>query len=115
MDDNPVIVKTIVMLEREKPSLPVVQSSDENMVIQKEHYGSHDKVEKNDMISDYATIHAPALPMEGLVIEAVQSQIQEQPKFHMVGLVKSEHFFILFFNGPHILKLMRFVYITLAK
>lgn len=90
VDDNPVIDKTIVMLEREKPSLPVVQSSDENMGIQKEHYGSHDKVEKNDMTSDYAAIHAPASRMEGLVIEAVQSQIQEQPKFHMDLVTSAE-------------------------
>ncbi|KAE9455494.1 hypothetical protein C3L33_12612, partial [Rhododendron williamsianum] len=74
----------------EKPPLPVVHSSEENMGVQKEHYGSHGKVEKNDMISEYAAIHAPASPTEGLVIEAVQSQIQEQPKFHTVTSAEKE-------------------------
>lgn len=95
VDDNPVIDKTIVMLECEKPPLPVVHSSEENMGVQKEHYGSHGKVEKNDMISEYAAIHAPASPTEGLVIEAVQSQIQEQPKFHTVGFGKIKTFFMV--------------------
>ncbi|KAI8560865.1 hypothetical protein RHMOL_Rhmol04G0288900 [Rhododendron molle] len=90
VDDNPVIDKTIVMLECEKPPLPVVHSSEENMGVQKEHYGSHGKVEKNDMIPEYAAIHAPASHTEGLVIEAVQSQIQEQPKFHMVTSAEKE-------------------------
>lgn len=94
VDDNPVIDKTIVMLECEKPPLPIVHSSEENMGVQKEHYGSHGKVEKNDMISEYAAIHAPASSTEGLMIEAIQSQMQEQPKFHMVGFCKISYFMV---------------------
>ncbi|KAL6954946.1 hypothetical protein U1Q18_044388 [Sarracenia purpurea var. burkii] len=82
-DDNPVIDKTVVMLEYEKPSLPIVRSSEEtNMAIQKEHYNDHGKAEKIEMISEYAAIRAPASPMEGVVTEPFQSHFDEQRRFH---------------------------------
>ncbi|GFY93133.1 COP1-interacting protein-like protein [Actinidia rufa] len=81
VDDNPVIDKTVVMLECEKSSFPPVHSSAEIIGLQKEYYGNQAKVKKIEMIPEYATIHAPASPMDRVDIEPVQSQLLEQPKF----------------------------------
>ncbi|GFY85428.1 COP1-interacting protein-like protein [Actinidia rufa] len=84
VDDNPVIDKTVVMLECEKSSFPPVHSSAEIIGLQKEYYGNQAKVKKIEMIPEYATIHAPASPMDRVDIEPVQSQLLEQPKFQEV-------------------------------
>ncbi|XP_057486656.1 COP1-interacting protein 7-like isoform X2 [Actinidia eriantha] len=84
VDDNPVIDKTVVMLECEKSSFPPVHSSAEIIGLQKEDYGNQAKVKKIEMIPEYATIHAPASPMDRVDIEPVQSQLLEQPRFQEV-------------------------------
>ncbi|KAL7177662.1 hypothetical protein ACSBR2_030927 [Camellia fascicularis] len=84
VDDKPVMDKTVVMLECEKPSFPIVHPSQENMGVQKERYDNHDNLEKTDVISEYAAIRAPASPMEGVDIEPIQSQLQEQPRVYEV-------------------------------
>ncbi|GFY81704.1 COP1-interacting protein-like protein [Actinidia rufa] len=81
VDDNPVIDKTVVMLECEKPSFPPVHSSVENMGLQNEYYGNQAKVKKIEMIPEYATIRASASPMDRVDIEPGQSQLLEQPRF----------------------------------
>lgn len=78
-DENPVIDKTVVMLECEKPSIPVVHDSEESKGVQQEHYESNDKVEKIEMISGYAAIRAPPSPMDAVDTKPIQSQLQEQP------------------------------------
>ncbi|KAL7177635.1 hypothetical protein ACSBR2_030905 [Camellia fascicularis] len=67
-----------------KPSFPIVHPSQESMGVQKEHYDNHDNLEKTDVISEYAAIRAPASPMEGVDIEPIQSQVQEQPRVYEV-------------------------------
>ncbi|THF96176.1 hypothetical protein TEA_000521 [Camellia sinensis var. sinensis] len=88
VDDKPVIDKTVVMLECEKPSFPIVHPSQENMGVQKERYDNHDNLEKTDVMSEYAAIRAPASPMEGVDIEPIQSQLQEQPRVYEGPLVQ---------------------------
>ncbi|XAR48953.1 hypothetical protein NMG60_11031948 [Bertholletia excelsa] len=77
VDDNPVIEKTVVMLEHEKPSIPVLHASTESLAVQKEHHGNCGKEEKN-MVSEDAAIGAPALLIDRIEIEPVQSQLGEQ-------------------------------------
>ncbi|CAL5416486.1 unnamed protein product [Camellia sinensis] len=91
VDDNPVIEKTVVMLECEKPPFPIVHPSQENMGVQKEHYDNHDNLEKTEVISEYAAIRAPASPMEGVDIEPIQSQLQEQPRVYEVTTSYAEN------------------------
>ncbi|XP_028070263.1 COP1-interacting protein 7-like isoform X2 [Camellia sinensis] len=91
VDDKPVIDKTVVMLECEKPSFPIVHPSQENMGVQKERYDNHDNLEKTDVMSEYAAIRAPASPMEGVDIEPIQSQLQEQPRVYEVTTSYAEN------------------------
>ncbi|KAA8527782.1 hypothetical protein F0562_035349 [Nyssa sinensis] len=79
VDDNPVVEETVVMLECEKPSIPIVHASEEKMGVQKGHYGNHDIGEKIEVVSEYAAINAPASPMDGVDREPIQSRLQEQP------------------------------------
>ncbi|CAH2080474.1 unnamed protein product [Thlaspi arvense] len=85
--NSPVIDKTVVMLGCEKPSLPVVCVSEENMGVQKEHSNDHGKVEKIEMIPEY-TVRAPPSPMDGVNVEPIQSQLQEQPRSYEVHIEK---------------------------
>jgi hypothetical protein len=73
-DDNPVIEKTVVMLEREKPYAPA------NYVPKKEYDG--DKVaEKTETSSNYVAIRAPVSPLSMDIIdkETPESQSHMQP------------------------------------
>jgi hypothetical protein len=72
-DDNTVIEKTVVMLEREKPYAPT------NYVPKKEYDG--DKVaEKTETSSNYVAIRAPVSPLSMDIIdkETPESQLQMQ-------------------------------------
>ncbi|KAA8548828.1 hypothetical protein F0562_000512 [Nyssa sinensis] len=84
VDDNPVVEKTVVMLECEKHSIPIVHASEEKMRIQKGHYDNRELGEKIEVVSEYAVIHAPASPMDAVDREPIQSQLQEQPSSYEV-------------------------------
>ncbi|KAL7220097.1 hypothetical protein ACSBR2_013037 [Camellia fascicularis] len=84
VDDKPVIEKTVVMLECEKPSIPVVHASAERLGVRKEHYNNRDKVEKNEMVSEYAAIQALASAMDGVDVEPIQRQLGAQPRSYEV-------------------------------
>ncbi|VVA16109.1 PREDICTED: COP1-interacting [Prunus dulcis] len=55
-DDNTVIEKTVVMLE--KPSIPIVHTSEESLWDEK----GHNIREKTEVVSEYAAIRAPVYP-----------------------------------------------------
>lgn len=55
-DDNPVIGKTVMMLE--KPSVPTVHAPERNLEVGK----GHNIREKTKVVSDYAVIRAPVSP-----------------------------------------------------
>ncbi|XP_015887871.3 COP1-interacting protein 7 isoform X2 [Ziziphus jujuba] len=63
VDDNPIIEKTVVMLEREKPSIPVIHASEENSSIQKGKFDNLKTSDKTVTVSDYAAIRAPVSPL----------------------------------------------------
>uniref|UniRef100_A0A5B7B089 COP1-interacting protein 7 n=1 Tax=Davidia involucrata TaxID=16924 RepID=A0A5B7B089_DAVIN len=84
VDDNPVVEKTVVMLECEKPSIPVVHASEEKMGVRKGHYDNHDIGVKIEVVSECAAIHAPASPLHGVDREPIQSRLPEQPSSYEV-------------------------------
>lgn len=98
MEENPVVEKTVVMLECEKPSVPVVQVSKEKMGAQEGQYDNYEVGVKTEVVSDYAAIRAPPSPltMDGVDKEPIECQLQEQPSSYEAGLVRNkEHSFDL--------------------
>ncbi|KAL2486773.1 COP1-interacting protein-related [Abeliophyllum distichum] len=78
VEDNPIVEKTVVMLEYEKPSIPILQFSEEKMELQYQHNESHDNGEKSGMISEFAAIRAVPLPMDGVDRDPIPSEHQDQ-------------------------------------
>ncbi|CAK9165749.1 unnamed protein product [Ilex paraguariensis] len=76
VDDNPIIEKTVVMLECEKPSILAAQALEEKMGSLEGHYDNHDMGEKIEVAPEYAAIRAPPLPMDGGGREFKPSQLQ---------------------------------------
>ncbi|XP_059632337.1 COP1-interacting protein 7 [Cornus florida] len=87
VDDNPVVEKTVVVLECEKPSISIVHASVEKMGIQKGHYDNRDVGAKVEVVSEYACIRAPTSSMDETNGESIQSRLQEQPPSYEVGSV----------------------------
>ncbi|KAL2508670.1 COP1-interacting protein-related [Forsythia ovata] len=92
VEDNPIVEKTVVMLEYEKPSIPVLHSSEEKMGLQYQHNESHDNGEKSGMISEFAAIRAVPLPMDGVDRDPIPSEHQDQLHSSKVKTDYSEDF-----------------------
>ncbi|XVE81873.1 hypothetical protein DITRI_Ditri15bG0100900 [Diplodiscus trichospermus] len=82
-DDHTVIEKKVVMLEREKPSIPTVNSLEGNLALQEENDGIFKIGRKIEVVSDYASIRAP---VSSLNVDAVDKEhrIQQIPKAYQV-------------------------------
>ena len=93
-DDNPVIEKTVLMLECEKPSIPIVHALEENAEAQNGQYGNVEIGKKVDIVSDYAAIRAPVSPRKmdrNDYGEPSEHQSQERPSsYEQVWLVRTE-------------------------
>lgn len=89
-DDNTVVEKTVVMLEREKIIIPTLQASAENIGREKEHYDNHKIGEKSKMVSDYPNIHASVSPqnMEVADKELTKPSLQRQQNAYDRALVR---------------------------
>ncbi|KAJ4967882.1 hypothetical protein NE237_014583 [Protea cynaroides] len=77
-DENPVIEKTVVMLEPEVPPIPVAHSSEGRMEMTK---GPSDKDKtgaKTQVVSEYAAIHASVSPLNR---DASDCHLDEKPDF----------------------------------
>ncbi|KAE9619161.1 hypothetical protein Lal_00047539 [Lupinus albus] len=74
-DDNPVVDKTVVMLEREKPYAPAIHNSEEKLRIPKKR-DSDKVVEKSDAASKYVPIRAPVSPLSTDIIDKVTTENQ---------------------------------------
>lgn len=90
-DDNLVIEKTVVMLESERPFIPVVNTREENMGFQKQNSDDYRTGEKNEAVSDYVAIRAPVSPLTVVEVDKahIEDQLQEQPAAYEIGLVRS--------------------------
>ncbi|KAJ8547220.1 hypothetical protein K7X08_010806 [Anisodus acutangulus] len=78
LDEN-IIEKTVVMLEKEKPSLAVSSTSSKNLIV--EECANIDSVEK----TDYASTRDPPSPFEGFIRAPAPSRLQELSNSHETG------------------------------
>lgn len=85
-DDNTVIEKTVVVLECEKPSIPVVHVSEDRMGEHKRHNGNHGREEKTEVVPEYAAIRAPLSPPSTDEVDraAIKRQLQDQPSSYEI-------------------------------
>ncbi|KAH9764311.1 COP1-interacting protein-like protein [Citrus sinensis] len=92
-DDNLVIEKTVVMLESERPSIPVVNTREENMGFQKQNSDDYRTGEKNEAVSDYVAIRAPVSLLTVVEVDKahIEDQLQEQPAAYEIGLVTAAY------------------------
>ncbi|XP_062109348.1 COP1-interacting protein 7 [Humulus lupulus] len=63
VDENPVIEKTVLVLECEKPSVPDVYSEEESLRAESKQTSNHKTRENITVVSDYAAIRAPVSPL----------------------------------------------------
>ncbi|TKY51912.1 hypothetical protein E2542_SST23432 [Spatholobus suberectus] len=75
-DDNPVVEKTVVMLECEKPYAPPIHNSEENFGVPKKQYDNNEVTEKPETASSYAAIRASVLPLSMDIIDKETSESQ---------------------------------------
>uniref|UniRef100_A0A2N9GHT8 COP1-interacting protein 7 n=1 Tax=Fagus sylvatica TaxID=28930 RepID=A0A2N9GHT8_FAGSY len=107
-DDNPVIEKTVVMLECDKPSVPTVHALEEIKEAQKGQYDNFEIRKKSELVSDYAAIRAPVSPLSMDRVDGESSEHQshkpaisyevttvnadkEPPKFSSIGIADKSY------------------------
>lgn len=92
MEENLVVEKAVVMLECEKPSVPVVQVSKEKTRAQEGQYDNCEVGRKTEVVSDYAAIRAPPSPltMGGVDKEPIECHLPEQPSSYEAGSVSNK-------------------------
>ncbi|XP_028769626.1 COP1-interacting protein 7 isoform X2 [Neltuma alba] len=81
-DDNPIIEKTVVVLESEKPSDPAIHMTEEKVGgrVPEKQCDNCEVTEKTEAVSNYVAIRAPVSPSMDLVNrEITQNQAQLQP------------------------------------
>ncbi|KAF8401934.1 hypothetical protein HHK36_012885 [Tetracentron sinense] len=85
-DDNSVIDKTVVMLEREKSPVPVIHITEEMKETRKGSYDEDNVGENTDVVSEYATIRVPpsTLAIGEVDRDSSRRQLEEQPSSHQV-------------------------------
>lgn len=91
-DDNPVIEKTVLMLECQKPSIPVANALVENADAQKGQGENTEIGKKVEALLDYATIRAPVSPLKKDVGygQPSEQQSQYEPTSHEVKTIKPD-------------------------
>ncbi|KDP40353.1 hypothetical protein JCGZ_02351 [Jatropha curcas] len=83
-DGSPIIEKTVVMLECEKPSVPSVLTSGETRETQKGHSSNNITGEKTETVSNYAAIRAPVSPI-------ATDEIDREPSEHQLQVLPSTY------------------------
>ncbi|KAE9612078.1 hypothetical protein Lalb_Chr06g0169151 [Lupinus albus] len=85
-DDNPVLGKTVVMLEHEKPyDPPTIRISGDNIGISKKQYDNDKVIEKTETTSNYVPIFAPLSPLSMDIID--KETTEKQPHLQPVSTV----------------------------
>ncbi|KAL2463572.1 COP1-interacting protein-related [Forsythia ovata] len=90
VDDNPIIEKTIVMLEYEKPSIPSLRSSEGKPRVRDQRLDDHDKGEKSDVMSELTAMRVPTLPMDGVDTNSLPNRPQKQSDSNSVMISNKE-------------------------
>ncbi|KAF2285514.1 hypothetical protein GH714_005200 [Hevea brasiliensis] len=80
-DDNSIIEKSVVMLECEKPSIPAMHTSEENIGSETGYSSNYKIVEKAETLPNYAAIRAPVSPLnlDGADIEPGKHRLEVLP------------------------------------
>jgi len=68
-DDNPVVEKTVVMLECERPYAPPIHNAEENLEIPEKQYDNDEVTEKAETASNYAAIRALVSPLSMDIVD----------------------------------------------
>lgn len=89
-DDNPIVEKTVLVLELEKPSHPILYSSKGNQEVQVQQHKNHDEGEKSNVISESAPIRAPPSHMDRVDREPIACQRQKPSDYNKVKTAYSE-------------------------
>ncbi|KAG8373191.1 hypothetical protein BUALT_Bualt12G0145400 [Buddleja alternifolia] len=89
-DDNPIIEKTVVMLEYKKPSLPTLHSSEEKSEVWNQQSHVRDKGEQSNLISKLTPAHAPRSSMDGVEGEPITCKLQKRSDSNEVRSAYSE-------------------------
>ncbi|KAJ1398939.1 hypothetical protein SESBI_30734 [Sesbania bispinosa] len=79
-DDNPVVEKTVVMLECEKPHAPAIQEPEEKIGMLKKQYDNDKVTEETETASDYVAIRAPVSPLSMDIIDKETTESQSHPQ-----------------------------------
>ncbi|XP_043710539.1 COP1-interacting protein 7-like [Telopea speciosissima] len=80
-DENPIIEKTVVMLEPEVPPISVAHSSEESMETKRGPYDEDKAGAKTEVVSEYAAIRAPVSPLNR---DSSECHLDERPGFSEV-------------------------------
>ncbi|XP_073287980.1 uncharacterized protein [Primulina huaijiensis] len=78
IDDNPIVEKTVVMLEYEKPSGPTLHPSEGKLETGNKYYNDCDRGEKSDVMPNLADAHTPPPPVSRVDNHVLPSQLQKQ-------------------------------------
>ncbi|KAL9353017.1 hypothetical protein Peur_055697 [Populus x canadensis] len=91
-DDNPIIEKTVV-LECEKPTIPSVHASEQNIEVQDGHSNKYKIPEKTETLVDNANFRAPVSPfaMDGIDRNHTEHQLPKHPGVHEAGSEHASH------------------------
>ncbi|KAL0322544.1 UNVERIFIED_CONTAM: hypothetical protein Sangu_1873700 [Sesamum angustifolium] len=91
-DDNPIVEKTVLVLEREKPPHPILYSSKGNPEVQVQQHKNHDKGEKSHVISESAPIRDPPSHMDRVDRETISCPSQKPSDYNELAQL---HYFNL--------------------
>ncbi|KAL2469683.1 COP1-interacting protein-related [Abeliophyllum distichum] len=90
VDDNPIIEKTIVMLEYEKPSISSLHSSEGKPRVRDQRLDDHGKGENSDVMSELTAIRVPTLPMDGVDTNSLPKRPQKPSNSNSVMINNKE-------------------------
>ncbi|KAJ6689240.1 hypothetical protein OIU85_005622 [Salix viminalis] len=92
-DDNPIIEKTVVVLECEKPSIPYLHTSEHKIEVQDGYSNNYKIGEKTETVVDCAAIRASVSPltMDGIGRKHTEHQLPKHPGPHEAASVHAIH------------------------
>ncbi|KAJ4824380.1 hypothetical protein Tsubulata_034889 [Turnera subulata] len=80
VDDNPIIEKTVVILECEKPQVSSIHAPEQANGVPEQNSAGYKARDKEGTRSEYAAIRAPVSPLDGMDRERSQHQLPKQQK-----------------------------------
>lgn len=91
IDDNPIVEKTVVMLEYEKPSGSTLHPSEGKLETGNKYFNERDRGEKSDAMSNLADAYTPPPPVSCVDNHVLPSQLQKQSDSNEVTASYSDY------------------------